>query len=252
MKRPVVYAAFAAITLSAVALSILIQSVGGQEMAFGGKEDIAFANKVWKSIAGYDKWLMKSDVYPGESPHGKFLRLYYNMVNVDGKPYHIIIKDNFGGKDATLEKVSKSPEKYLAAVTVMVQREAGYDSDNNDWFWVKYKADGAIDKNPKGMALAGRVGKGMDEGCIPCHSKAKDNDYLFTNDETAMSINPEKLLQERCTLCHNLDRVHKAKKDSSGWQKTIARMAKRMPQKGAKINEAEQKALIDYLSKKSK
>jgi hypothetical protein len=246
MKRPVVYAALAAITLSIFSLSMLIHSVGGQEMAFGGEEDIEFANMLWKAMKGYEKWPMKSDVYPGKSPHGKFLQLYYNIVNVDGKPYHLIIKDNFGGEDATLEKVSQSPEKYLAAVTIMLQREAGYDADNNDWFWVKYKADGSIDKNPMGMALAGRVAKGMDTGCIACHKDAKDKDYLFTNDQTStdMSLNAENLLQERCTVCHTLDRVHKAKKDKAEWDKTIARMV----QKGAKVNETERQALRDYLS----
>ena len=65
----------------------------------------------------------------------------------------------------------------------MVQREAGYDRDNNDWFWVKYSPGGTIDQNPAGMALAGRVAKGTNTGCIACHASAKDNDYLFTNDK---------------------------------------------------------------------
>ena len=186
MKRFVVFGSLATIILIAVVLSIFSRSVVGQhemKMAFGGKEDVGFAKTLWKAMKGYEKWPMASDVYPGTTPHGKFLRLYYNIVNVDGKPYHVIIKDNFGGEGATLETVSKSPEKYLAAITVMVQREAGYDADNNNWFWVKYKADGAIDKNPMGMALAGRVAKGMDVGCIACHAGAKGNDYFFANDK---------------------------------------------------------------------
>ncbi len=109
--------------------------------------------------------------------------MYYNVVNVDGRPYHVIIKDNFGGEGATLETVSASPEEFLASVTVMVQREAGYDPANNDWFWVKYGPDGAIDQNPAGMALAGRVAKGTDTGCIACHAGAGGDDYIFTNDE---------------------------------------------------------------------
>ena len=182
MKRAMIFGSLASIILVVLALSIFSQPVGTQEMAFGGKEDVEFANRLWKAMKDYQKWLMKSDFYPGASPHGQFLRLYYNMVNVNGKPYHVIVKDNFGGEGARLETVSQSPEKYLAAVTVMVQREAGYDSDNNDWFWVKYKADGTIDKNPQGMALAGRVAKGMDVGCIACHQQAEGNDYVFTND----------------------------------------------------------------------
>ena len=183
MKRAVILGAFSTIILTVFALSIFSQSAGEKEMPFGGKEDVEFANKLWKAIKGYEKWPMKSDFYPGMSPHGQFLRLCYNLVNVNGKTYHVIVKDNFGGEGAALDTVSKYPEKYLAAVTVMVQREAGYDSDNNDWFWVKYKADGTIDKDPKGMTLAGRVAKGMEAGCIACHANAKDKDYVFTNDE---------------------------------------------------------------------
>jgi len=178
MKRAVVFGSLAVAVLVLLSLNV----VGGEKMAFGGKEDVEFANKLWKAMEGYDMWLMKSDVMQGKLPHGAFVRLYYNVVNIDGKPYHVVAKDNFGGENATLEKVAKAPKECLAAVTIMVQREAGYDADNNDWFWVKYKADGSIDKNPKDMALAGRVAKGMETGCIACHMDAKDGDYLFSND----------------------------------------------------------------------
>lgn len=139
-------------------------------MPFGSEADTEFATMVWNAMDGYEEWLMKTDMYPGKSPHGKFLKMYYNVVHLAGKPYHIIVKDNF---DA---------EKKLDAVTIMLQREAGYDTENNDWFWAKYKADGTIDRNPKNMALAGRVAKGMDTGCIFCHKEAIGNDYIFTND----------------------------------------------------------------------
>ena len=105
------------------------------------------------------------------------------MVQVDGMPYHVVIKDNFGGEGATLEAVARSPKEYLAAVTIMVQRKLGYDPENNDWFWVKFNADGSIAKNDGGMMLAGRVAKGMPKGCIACHSSAEGEDYLFFNDE---------------------------------------------------------------------
>lgn len=36
------------------------------------------------------------------------------------------------GKVRTLEAVSASPEEFLDSVTVMVQREAGYDPENNE------------------------------------------------------------------------------------------------------------------------
>jgi hypothetical protein len=168
MKNLAIFGTVIAVILIAFALVVSAEKMEGK-MPFGGKEDVEFANKMWKAMDGYQKWLMKSDMMPGKSPHGAFVQLYYNIVNVDKKPYHVVIKDNF------------TPDKKLAAVTVMIQREAGYDPDNNDWFWVKYDADGTISKNDKDMALAGRVAKGMDAGCIACHKDDVDGDYLFSN-----------------------------------------------------------------------
>jgi len=151
-------------------------------MPFGGEADVEFAKALWAGIEGYHEWHLTSDFYPGASPHGMFLRMYYNVVAVNETPYHVIVKDNFGGEGATMEAVAESAPDYLMGVTVMVQREVGYDPDNSDWFWVKYGADGSIDENDMGVALAGRVAKGMSMGCIACHANAGGGDYLFVND----------------------------------------------------------------------
>lgn len=162
--------------------TFMTQPLSSQDMPFGNDSDVAFAEKVWKAMDGYQDWKMSSDYYAGTSPHGKFLRLYYNLINVDDMCYHVIVKDNYGGEGASIETVAESPDEYLAAVTIMVQRDKEYDPDNKGWFWVKYGADGGIMKNPKGVALAGRVAKGTGSGCIACHKDARDNDYVFTND----------------------------------------------------------------------
>jgi hypothetical protein len=78
--------------------------------------------------------------------------------------------------------VQENPADYLMAVTPMVQREQGYDADNNDWYWVKYGPDGSIAMNDMEVAMAGRVAKGMPMGCIACHANAGGGDYLFAND----------------------------------------------------------------------
>ncbi len=174
MKRTVVVGLASVFVLVAFTLIMFPPFMANAEekmaMPFGGEEDVAFANKIWKAMDGYQKWIIQSDMIKGNTPHGAFIQIYYNVVSVDEKPYHVVAKDNF------------MPDKKLAAVTVMVQREAGYDPDNNNWFWVKYGTDGAVSKNDKGMSLAGRVAKGMDMGCIACHKAAKDNDYIFIND----------------------------------------------------------------------
>lgn len=170
------------LVMAALMLAALVLMAQGQKMPFGDKDDVAFAQKVWKAMDGYQNWLLKTDIMPGRSPHGKFIRTYFSILNFDGKHYHAIVKDNYGGQDVTMDQVSKSPEDYLVAVTVMVQREPGYDPDNQNWFWVKYAKDGTIDTNGQGVALAGRVAKGTERGCIACHKSAQGGDYFYTND----------------------------------------------------------------------
>lgn len=149
---------------------------------FGGPKDVAFAAKLWRAIDGYKDWKLTTPVYKGASPHGKFVRLYSTYVTMDDKHYPIIIKDNYGGRGVTKDAVEAKPEEWLAAVTIMLQREKGYDNENENWFWAKYMPDGSLAKNPLGMMLAGRVAKGMPKGCISCHSNAGKGDYLFSND----------------------------------------------------------------------
>jgi hypothetical protein len=117
--------------------------------------------------------------YKGQAPHGAILETITSEVTVGGHKGKVIVKRNYGGKDLTMDAVKADRAKHLKAVTVMFKREAGYDKDNNDWFWVKYKPDGSLHTNPKGMMLAGRVMKGKDKGCIACHSAVKSNDYVF-------------------------------------------------------------------------
>ncbi len=167
----------------ALAVGLQKAETAGGDKPFGGPKDVGFANKLWKAVEGYKDWKLTTEVYRGQSPHGKWVRLFSTWVTVDNKSYPIIIKDNYGGRGVTKEAIEADREKWLKAVTIMLQREPGYDSDDQNWFWAKYGKDGTIEKNPKGMLLAGRVAKGMDKGCISCHSQADGKDLLFSNDE---------------------------------------------------------------------
>ena len=170
--------------VAAIAVFALSFALRAQENAkpFGGAQDVAFAGKLWKAMDGYRDWKLTTKVYKGASPHGKYVRLFSTWVTVDGKAYPIIVKENYGGRGVTLEAVEKDSSKWLKAITIMLQRAPGYDKDNQNWYWVKYGSDGAIDKNKMGAQLAGRVAKGMTKGCIGCHSQAGGDDYLFSND----------------------------------------------------------------------
>jgi len=151
----------------------------GTTPPFGNETDVSHARSMWNDeLAGYENW----DPYPGfsgwqpgRSPHGKVLRYYINDTAAknpdnpgDGA---IIVKENY----------TSESEDALVAVTVM-KKIKGYDPDNADWFWVKYDSNGNVMTNPKDMKLAGRVAKGMPQGCISCHANARGGDYLFVND----------------------------------------------------------------------
>jgi mono/diheme cytochrome c family protein len=53
------------------------------------------------------------------------------------------------------------------------------------------------------------------------------------------------LLNERCTVCHSLDRVTSKKNTAAQWTQIVSRMVG----KGAELTSEEQKVLVDYLAK---
>ena len=158
-------------------------SAAAQDMAFGTEDDAAYAQLLWdvmeaERLVG-DNAIM-SFPYEGIEPHGMLLETFYTTATVDGHEGTLVVKRNYGPEGVSVDEVLGNPAGHLGAVTVMFQREAGYDDETNNWFWVKYLPDGSLDKNPKGMALAGLVGKNADAGCIACHQN--DDDYVFTTD----------------------------------------------------------------------
>ena len=108
---------------------------------FGTKEDVDFANDMWKKIskAGflgvhghlyvggpllrknrrYQCLFVHGHLYVGGPPHGKVREVVEGIV--DNKL--VIVKSNYGGKDVSIENVKNNPKKYLKAVTVMVKRD---------------------------------------------------------------------------------------------------------------------------------
>lgn len=57
-----------------------------------------------------------------------------------------------------------------------------------------------------------------------------------------------KILDERCKSCHVSARAKMLKKNKGEWEAVVNRMVV----KGAKLNEPEKKALVDYLAKNYK
>ncbi|MGB2983556.1 MAG: hypothetical protein WBC63_06820 [Candidatus Bipolaricaulia bacterium] len=70
----------------AVASALLAPGTPSEMLPFGGADDVAFAEDLWSTMGDYADWPMSSDVSVGGTPHGAFVRLYYNTVQVDGEP----------------------------------------------------------------------------------------------------------------------------------------------------------------------
>ena len=171
-------------TVIAGTLSVLATAALAQQMA-GTEEDQDYAAQLWDAMVETDlagDSRIQAYPYAGTDPHGMMLETFYTQATVDGHTGVLVVKNNYGPEGVTVDEVIANPDQHLGAVTVMFQREDGYDPETNNWFWAKYLPDGTLDQNPAGMALAGLVGKDADAGCIACHHGAGGEDYLFTTD----------------------------------------------------------------------
>lgn len=172
----------------AALLAVSIGAFGQSGPPFGQAEDTEYAAKLWSTMADMGLAGVSGDnvvrgfPYEGIEPHGFVLDTLYATATIDGHTGALVVKRNYGPEGVSVEEVQADAAGHLAAVTVMFRREEGYDSENRDWFWAKYLADGSLDKNPAGIELAGRVAKGNEEaGCIACHTAAGE-DMLYTTD----------------------------------------------------------------------
>ena len=146
---------------------------------FGSSDDVEYSEKLWKALT---KARLVGDQTISATPykggvHKTFLITLNSTVRVGNHTGKVIVKKMFQGDDVSAKKVANDPSHYLKVVAVMYQREKGFDAKNQDWFWIKYKANGIPHTNPKGRSLAGRVPK-----CITCHVAAQGSDLIYSND----------------------------------------------------------------------
>ncbi|HCZ11246.1 MAG TPA: hypothetical protein DHV16_03080 [Nitrospiraceae bacterium] len=126
------------------------------------------AEKLNEYIIKYDPyrawelWPDKGRLYKGAAPHGALLTTFVNNAG------YFSIKKKKGMADGSIiAKENYTADKKFVALSVMYKIK-GYNPAGGDWFWVKYAPDGKVE-------AAGKV-----KGCIDCHAKMKDNDYIFT------------------------------------------------------------------------
>lgn len=169
------------------ALSLGGHAASAQDMPFGSEADTEYAQLLWQAMAAVKlvgTGMIRATPYEGTDPHGMMLETFYTTATISGHEGDLIVKRNFGPEGVSADAVLREPEKHLGAYTIMFRREAGYDPEDQNWFWAKFLPDGSLDKAANGTALAGRVGKGMETGCIACHAAAGD-DMVFTSDHLA-------------------------------------------------------------------
>ncbi len=169
------------LSVAAALAGIISTGAVAQNKPFGGADDVAFAKKLWSVLA--DNKLVgpnriHTQPFEGSAPHGGIQQVLSTNITVDGRTAQVLVKSNHMGKDLGVGAVFADPNKFLDAYTVMFKREAGYDAENKDWFWAKYRANGDQDKTPTGVAIAGRFMKGGDKGCIACHKGAGGEDMI--------------------------------------------------------------------------
>lgn len=144
----------------------VIATAGGKQGAYcpttDGKAVMDYITKDNPYTEKWDLWPGKEKLYKGQHPHGAYLTTYVSPLAYGA------IEDKAGEipDTAFIVKENYTPEKKLAAVTVMYKKK-GYNPDGGDWFWLKFTPDGTIEK------------EGKVAGCINCHSSVADNDWLF-------------------------------------------------------------------------
>jgi hypothetical protein len=148
----------------------------------GRLEDDAYAAKVWaymqsNQLIGEQR--MRSFPFAGARPHGSIQEIIATEAKIDGHQGRLIVKHNYGAKEGlTVKDVYASAEhENYEALTIMFQREKGYDTANNDWFWAEYNPDGSV-LNFQGQQLSGRA-----PACLGCHTPlgGKDREILNGN-----------------------------------------------------------------------
>jgi hypothetical protein len=110
----------------------------------------------------WDLWPKKGKLYKGTEPHGALLTTFVNDTAL-----HSIRKKKGMADGSIIVKENYTADKKFVALSVMYKIK-GYNPEGGDWFWAKYDPDGKV-------AASGKV-----KGCIDCHAKQKENEYIFT------------------------------------------------------------------------
>jgi hypothetical protein len=157
--------------------SLALISIGTIGVAVAqAPDDGAFAEALWteleaQHLVGQNALGAVPYLRSGQA-HAATLVSLLGTATINGVTGQVIVKRSYAD-GATREAIIGNPAENITAITVMFQREDGYDPNAGDWFWAMYTPDGAI-AQMEGMAVAGRA-----EGCSGCHATAPGEDFVF-------------------------------------------------------------------------
>ena len=134
-----------------------------------------FYSNFWRYVAkpgaAYNTWKVLASENADEgvaNPHGKTSRTYADKSAADD-PMNLPI-----GSILVREDHDENGKRQSISV---IYRVKDYDKDHGNWYWLKYLENGAVVRGPDNKVVAGKV-----TSCIECHAKAKDKDFVFSND----------------------------------------------------------------------
>jgi len=97
-------------------------------------KDVLFAQQLWEVMKDNrlvgNQAITLQPFFGGAKPHGMILEIYSHQLMMGKHNGFLVLKRNYNGDDVSIENVSKNRSKYLSSITIMYQREDGYDKDN--------------------------------------------------------------------------------------------------------------------------
>jgi hypothetical protein len=120
--------------------------------------------------AAYNSWKVLSRDPSGddlENPHSTISKTYVNDVGSQDTANlpvgTILVREDYGA------------DRKRQSISVMY-RVKDYDKEHGNWYYLKFLEDGNVARG-NGKSVAGKV-----TSCIGCHTKAKGQDFVFSND----------------------------------------------------------------------
>jgi mono/diheme cytochrome c family protein len=138
-----------------------------------------------------------------------------------------------------MSTVYSSPDQIKTALTTGVRPDGSQLASTMPWQLIAMWPSEDVD------AIIAWIGSlpNPDASQNPNPSAAAPTPEAATATPAAPQLDGATLVQQRCTVCHSINRIESAHKDEAGWTATVDRMIGY----GAQLNDQEKAAVIAYL-----